>query len=80
SSAGDNQGENIYRQLCFTCHGATKNEGIGPSIEEVGLTGKELMNLLEDSKPNSVMGSFLRIKGGILEIDEIESLVQYIER
>ena len=80
NAADDNRGENIYKQLCFTCHGLTKNEGIGPSIEQAGLTGKELINLLEDGKPNSVMTSILRTKGGILEIDEVESLVQYLKR
>jgi mono/diheme cytochrome c family protein len=79
NSANDDRGKNIYMQLCFTCHGSTKTGGIGPSIEQAGLTGKELINLLEDGKPNSVMVSFLEGKGGVLETGEVESLLQYFK-
>ena len=71
-----------YFTFCSSCHGTRKTGPIGPTLSVSALSTKsvnELIEIIEQGIPNSLMSSFLDKKGGFLTKDEIHQLARYLK-
>lgn len=70
--------DDLYAQNCAACHGAAGNLGAAPPLNDrlfLAIVSKaDIVKVLREGRPGTVMPSFLKEKGGSLTADEIDKL------
>ncbi len=78
SPPADAGGEEIYRQICASCHGVDLGGGVGPALGSGSTSAREGDDFLHlaITRGKGRMPSF----GNTLSEEQVERLIEYIRR